>query len=143
MTVRHAEAEWQGTLREGKGQMKGESGAINAPFSFKSRFESEPATNPEELIGAAHAGCFSMALAAELEKAGFPARRVHTKAGVSFGPAGQGFAIARIDLQTEAEVPNIDEATFQKHAAGAKANCPVSKALAGVDIHLDAKLTAK
>ncbi|MGZ8852987.1 MAG: OsmC family protein [Thermoanaerobaculia bacterium] len=140
MPVRKAEAEWKGTLKEGKGEIKTESGAVNGQYSFGTRFENAKGTNPEELIGAAHAGCFSMAFAAGLEKAGKPAKRVHTTASVRLDKVGEGFGITKIDLVTEAEVPGIDEATFQQTAKGAKEGCPVSKALAGVQISLSAKL---
>jgi osmotically inducible protein OsmC len=141
MPVRKAEAEWKGTLKEGKGEIKTESGVLDkAQYSFSTRFESGKGTNPEELIGAAHAGCFSMAFAAGLEKAGKPAKRVHTTASVRLDKVGEGFGITKIDLVTEAEVPGIDEATFQRTAKGAKEGCPVSKALAGVQISLSAKL---
>jgi osmotically inducible protein OsmC len=140
MPVRKAEAEWKGTLKEGKGEIKTESGVLQAQYSFGTRFENGKGTNPEELIGAAHAGCFSMALAAALEKAGKPAKRVHTTAAVRLEKVGDGFGITKIDLETEAEVPGIDEATFQQTAKGAKEGCPVSKALAGVQISLNAKL---
>lgn len=140
MPTRKAEAEWKGTLREGKGTMKVESGAFSGPYSFGTRFENAKGTNPEELIGAAHAGCFSMALSAGLEKAGHPARRVHTTAAVKIDKVGDGFAITNIDLDCEAEVPGMDDAAFQQQADGAKKGCPVSKALAGVKISLKAKL---
>lgn len=140
MPVRKAEAEWKGTLKEGKGEIKTESGVLQAQYSFGTRFENGKGTNPEELIGAAHAGCFSMALAAALEKAGKPAKRVHTTAAVRLDKVGEGFGITKIDLETEAEVPGIDDATFQQTAKGAKENCPVSKALTGVQISLNAKL---
>jgi len=140
MPLRKAEAEWKGTLREGKGEIKTESGVLKAQYSFGTRFENGKGTNPEELIGAAHAGCFSMALAAALEKAGKPAKRVHTTAAVRLDKVGDGFGITKIDLETEAEVPGIDEATFQQTAKGAKENCPVSKALASVPITLNARL---
>ena len=140
MPLRKAEAEWKGTLKDGKGTIKSESGAINGQYSFSTRFENGVGTNPEELIGAAHAGCFSMALAAALEKGGHPAKRVHTTAAVRLDKVGEGFGITKIDLTTEAEVPGIDDAAFQQAAAGAKANCPVSRALTGVQISLQAKL---
>lgn len=140
MPVRKAEAEWRGTLRQGKGEVKVESGLFSGQYSFGTRFENAKGTNPEELIGAAHAGCFSMALSAGLEKAGHPAKRVHTTASVRLDKAGEGFGITKIDLDCEAEVPGIDEAGFQAEAKKAKENCPVSKALAGVNISLNAKL---
>lgn len=140
MTVRSAEAEWRGNLAEGAGRMRLGSGAFDGAYSFPSRFQEAPGTNPEELIGAAHAGCFSMALAAGLTKAGHAPTRVHTAARVHLDKAGEGFAITRIDLETEAEVPGIDDAAFQREAEAAKRNCPVSKALAGVEIGLKAVL---
>ena len=140
MPVRKAEAEWRGGLKDGKGTMKVESGAFSGPYSFGTRFENAKGTNPEELIGAAHAGCFSMALSAALEKAGHKPNRVHTTASVKLDKVGEGFGITNIDLVCEAEVPGIDEASFRQQAEGAKANCPVSKALAGTKISLNAKL---
>ena len=140
MAVRNADAQWSGGLMSGKGTMKLGSGAFEGPFSFKTRMEEGTGTNPEELIGAAHAGCFSMQFSAMLEHAGFPPDRVHTSAKVHFGPVDGGFAITKIELTTEGTVPGIDDAKFQELAAGAKAGCPVSKALAGTEIVLDAKL---
>ena len=140
MPVRKAEAEWKGTLKEGKGEIKTESGAVQGQYSFGTRFENGKGTNPEELIGAAHAGCFSMALAAGLERAGKPAKRVHTTATVKLDKVGESFAITNIDLVTEAEVPGIDDAAFQEQAKKAKEGCPVSKALTGTKISLNAKL---
>ncbi len=140
MAVRNADAQWSGGLKDGTGTMKLGSGAFEGPFSFKSRMEEGTGTNPEELIGAAHAGCFSMQFSAMLEHAGFPPDRIHTAAKVFFGPYGPGFSISKIELTTEGVVPGIDDAKFQELAAGAKANCPVSKALAGTEIVLDAKL---
>ncbi len=140
MPTRTADAQWSGGLMTGKGTMKLGSGAYEGPFSFKSRMEEGMGTNPEELIGAAHAGCFSMQFSAMLEHAGFPPDRVHTAAKVHFGPVDGGFAITKIELTTEGSVPGIDAAKFQELAQGAKAACPVSKALAGTEITLDAKL---
>jgi osmotically inducible protein OsmC len=140
MVARKADAEWQGDLRSGKGQVSLGSGAYSGPYSFRSRFESGDGTNPEELIGAAHAGCFSMALAAGLSAAGHAPERIHTEATVDIEQQDGGFAITRISLETEARVPGIDEAGFQEQAQAAKANCPVSKALAGTTIELEAKL---
>jgi osmotically inducible protein OsmC len=137
MPVRTSSAEWKGTLKEGSGTMRLASGAFEGPFTFASRFESGPGTNPEELIGAAHAGCFSMFLAALLSEAGFPPRSIRTRAAVHLEA---GPTIARIDLVTEAEVPGIDEKAFQAHAEAAKKNCPVSKALAGPQLTLSATL---
>jgi osmotically inducible protein OsmC len=140
MAVRSAEAEWKGNLREGQGTVKLGSGAYEGRYSFASRFESGTGTNPEELIGAAHAGCFSMALSAGLGRAGFTPTRIHTKAKVHLEKVGEGFGITRIELETEAQIPGIDAKTFQEHAEGAKKNCPVSKALTGAEITLQAKL---
>src|SRR6266576_356592 len=141
MPTRTADAEWQGDLRQGKGTMRVGSGAFEGSYSFKSRMGDETVgTNPEELIGAAHAGCYSMALSASLASAGFTPTRVHTTARVHFNPVEGGFAINPIDLETEAVVPGIDEATFQRIAQDAKVNCPVSKALASTPINLKATL---
>jgi lipoyl-dependent peroxiredoxin len=142
MPVRNAEAEWKGNLLEGQGHMKLGGGGYDGPYSFKSRMESGPGTNPEELIGAAHAGCFSMALSHQLATAGYPPKRIHTNAAVHFDKVEGGFAITGIDLTTEAEVPGIDSAKFQELAEGAKTGCPVSKALAGTQINLQARLVA-
>jgi lipoyl-dependent peroxiredoxin len=138
MAVRTSEATWKGTLREGSGTMKLASGAYEGDYTYASRFEEGKGTNPEELIGAAHAGCFSMFLSALLTKAEFPPTSVHTTATVhlSAGPT-----ITKIELVTEAEVPGIDDNQFAELANQAKAGCPVSKALAAVEeITLDAKL---
>ena len=140
MPVRKANAEWKGTLKDGGGTIALGSGAFEGQYSFGTRFEEGTGTNPEELIGAAHAGCFSMALNAGLGRAGFQPNRVTTSANVHLEKVEGGFGITKIELITEAEVPGIDEATFQEQAQGAKENCPVSKALAGVEIHLDATL---
>jgi osmotically inducible protein OsmC len=140
MVARKSDAEWQGDLRSGKGRMSLGSGAFSGSYSFPSRFESGEGTNPEELIAAAHAGCFSMALAHALSTAGHAPERIHTTATVQLEQQGAGFAITRIRLETEARVPGLDAAAFQEQARGAKENCPVSKALAGTTIELDAKL---
>ena len=140
MPTRNAEAEWNGSIMDGKGRMKLGSGAFEGAYSFKSRMEDGTGTNPEELIGAAHAGCFSMALSAALGQAGFKPESIQTKAAVKFDKVEGGFAITRIDLTSEAEVPEIDDAKFQEIAKSAKENCPVSKALAGTEIHLQANL---
>ena len=140
MAVRTSEAEWRGNLREGQGTMKLGSGAYEGSYSFASRFESGKGTNPEELIAAAHAGCYSMALSAGLSKAGFTPTRVHTTASVHLEPVEGGFGITRIELHTEAQIPGINNDTFQQQAEAAKKGCPVSKALAGTQITLDAKL---
>jgi len=140
MPVRNAEATWNGNLKEGKGSVKLGSGAFEGKYSFGTRFESAPGTNPEELIGAAHAGCYSMALAAGLGKAGFTPERVHTTAAVSLEKVGEGFKITKIRLVSEAKVPNIDAAKFQEIAQATKSGCPVSQALSATPIELDAKL---
>ena len=113
MPVRKAEAEWNGNLREGSGKVKLGSGAFEGSYSFGSRFENAKGTNPEELIGAAHAGCFSMALAAGLSKAGFQPKRVHTTATVTIDKVGEGFEITKIELDCDAAVPGIDESAFR------------------------------
>jgi osmotically inducible protein OsmC len=141
MPTRQSEAQWSGDLKQGKGTMKVGSGAYEGPYSFKSRMESGSGTNPEELLAAAHAGCFSMALSAMLSGAGHIPTSVHTVAKVSFDAVSGGFAITKIDLNTEAKVPGLDNAGFQKIAEEAKKGCPVSKALAAVpEISLTAKL---
>lgn len=143
MLVRRSTAAWQGSLVEGKGRMSLGSGAFTGAYSFGSRFESGTGTNPEELIGAAHAGCFSMAFAHALAQAGFPPREVATEASVSLDKGPAGFSIVRSDLVTEADVPGIDEALFARLAEDAKKGCPVSQALTGVQISLRAKLVSK
>jgi osmotically inducible protein OsmC len=135
-----AEAEWKGTLREGNGQFKAGSGLISGAYTFATRFESAKGTNPEELIASAHAACFSMALAAGLTKAGHKPNSIKTTANVTLDKVGEGFGITKIELDTVGDVPGVDAATFQQQAEGAKANCPVSKALAGVQISLKARL---
>ena len=140
MATRTGSAVWEGTLKEGKGTVKLGSGAFEGAYSFSSRFESGTGTNPEELIGAAEAGCFSMALSANLEKAGHPARRISTVATVKLESVGGGPKITSIDLKTEAQVPGIDEAKFRETAEQTKKTCPVSVALAGTEISLEAKL---
>ena len=140
MATRTGSAIWEGNLKGGKGKMKLGSGAFEGPYSFASRFENASGTNPEELIGAAEAGCFSMALSFNLEKAGHPARRVTTTATVKLEQAEGGFKITSIDLKTEADVPGVDEAKFREQAELTKKTCPVSVALAGAHINLDAKL---
>jgi osmotically inducible protein OsmC len=132
MAVRQSEAEWKGSLKEGAGRMRLGSGAFEGAYSFASRFESGTGTNPEELIGAAHSGCFSMALSAGLDRAGLPPARIHTVAKVHLGATDAGPTITQIDLEVEGEVPGLDAAGFQQHAETAKKNCPVSRALAGV-----------
>ena len=140
MPVRSSSAVWNGNLLQGSGTMKLGSGAYEGKYSFPSRFESGQGTNPEELIAAAHAGCYSMALSATLGKAGFNPTRVATTAKVHLEKVGEGFSITRIELVTEAQIPGIDNATFQTNAEAAKKGCPVSKALAAMEITLQAKL---
>jgi osmotically inducible protein OsmC len=139
MAVSKASATWNGTLKEGNGSVKGGNGAFEAPFTFGSRFEgSGQGTNPEELIGAAHAGCFSMFLAAQLTKEGKPPTSINTTATVTLG---DGPTVTKIVLDTVAVVPGVDEALFNDKVAFSKANCPISKALAAVpEIVINAKL---
>ena len=140
MTVRSAQALWNGTLREGDGKGRGESGFFDVPYSFGSRFEEAKGSNPEELIAAAHAGCFSMFLSAQLTKEGHPPTRIQTTAKVHLEA---GPTITRIELETEGVVPGIDQATFDTIALRAKEGCPVSKALAAVEtITLSSRLLA-
>jgi osmotically inducible protein OsmC len=136
---RTGDAIWQGDLRGGNGKVTTGSGAIREQaYSFRTRFENEPGTNPEELIAAAHAACFSMAFSAGLSNAGFTPESVHTKAVLTMEQEGGGWAVARIRLEVEGKVPNIDAATFQSQAENAKKNCPISKLLApglkGIDL---------
>lgn len=140
MITRQATARWEGNLQDGEGRLETESGAVRGPYSFRSRFEQGEGTNPEELIAAAHAGCFSMALSHQLSQDGFEPERVETTARVHLKKSEGGFAIPRIELNTKAQVPGISAEKFQQAAETAKTNCPVSKALAGVEIVLNASL---
>lgn len=140
MTVRKANARWQGDLKSGKGHMAFGSGAWEGQYSFSSRFESGTGSNPEELIAAAHAGCFSMALSNILAEAGHKPESVETHAKVHLEMGDDGPSIPRIELVTEAVVPGIDEDEFHQHAEAAKKGCPVSKVLAGAEISLNATL---
>jgi lipoyl-dependent peroxiredoxin len=141
MTIRTADAEWQGNLQQGQGHLRLGSGLFEGNYSFRSRMgDGADGTNPEELIAAAHAGCYSMALSAALAGAGFAPTRVHTSARVHFNPVEGGFAINPIDLEAEAVVPGLDEQTFLRIAQDAKVNCPVSKALSATPINLKATL---
>ncbi len=140
MSTRKAEATWKGDLKSGKGTLKLGSGLYEGNYSFASRFQNGTGTNPEELIGAAHSGCYAMALSNELAEAGFSPRSVDVRADVTLEVSDGGPVITAIKLSCEAEVPDIDEAEFRKYAEGAKEGCPVSKALAGTDILLDASL---
>ena len=139
MPTRKAEATWTGDLKTGNGNYSGASGALKGSYSFGTRFENAPGTNPEELIGAAHAACYSMALAAGLGKAGHQPKRVHTSADVTLDKVGEGFKITKIVLNTEGEVPGIDEKTFREFAEKTKTGCPVSQALAATPIELNVK----
>ena len=140
MAVRTARAEWDGALRDGSGTMALGGGAFEGQYSFSSRFEEGPGTNPEELIGAAHAGCFSMFLANVLSEAGQEPGRVETTARVHLDQTDDGPAITRVELETEAEVSGIDDEEFQRHVDAAKTGCPVSKALGAIDISVNARL---
>ena len=143
MPTRTANARWNGSLQEGDGTMRMASGAYEGPYSFQSRFEEGEGTNPEELIAAAHAGCFSMALSGELGRQGHEVESVETEARVHLEKVEGGFAIKRIELRTRASVPGIDNDDFQKSAQAAKEGCPVSQALAAVDsIEVDAQLAS-
>jgi osmotically inducible protein OsmC len=140
MPQRKAQAQWRGSLKDGSGSMEFGSGAFKGNFSFASRMENGPGTNPEELVGAAEAGCFSMAFANALTEAGHAPQEIRTSANVNFEKTDKGWTITRIDLTTEGIVPGVDEATFARIADDAKKNCPVSKALTGSQINLKATL---
>jgi osmotically inducible protein OsmC len=142
MQKSHAQAKWEGTLKQGKGVMKLGSGAFEGAYSFASRFEGAAGTTPEELIAAAHAGCFSMALAMLLEQAGYEPRQIKTEAEVTLDQVDDGFKITAIELQTKAEVPGIDADAFEQQAQAAKKGCPVSQALAATRIELKTELNA-
>src|SRR5262244_4008275 len=138
--IRKAKAVWHGTGRAGDGNLSTDSGVLSeTPYSFRTRFENEKGTNPEELIAAAHAGCFTMALAFQLQGAGFTPTELSTEAAVSLEPEGQGFRITRSALTLRANVPNLDQTKFAEMAGEAEKNCPVSKVL-NAQITLDAKL---
>jgi osmotically inducible protein OsmC len=140
MAIRTGQAVWEGNLRDGKGTVKLGSGAFEGQYSFSSRFEEGKGTNPEELIGAAHAGCFSMALSGALTEAGFTPKKITTTANVHLQKGEKGFRITLIELNTEAQIPRIDKNRFQEIAESAKKNCPVSQALAATEIKLQAQL---
>ena len=138
--IRKAKAVWRGTGRDGSGNLSSDSGVLAAtPYSFRTRFENEKGTNPEELIAAAHAGCFTMAVAFQLQAAGYTPAELNSEAAVTLEPEGQGFRISRSALTLRAQVPNLDEAAFARMAGDAEKNCPVSKVL-NAAITLDAKL---
>ncbi|THD58852.1 OsmC family protein [Phenylobacterium sp.] len=140
--IRKANAVWRGTGRDGTGDLTTQSTVLNAtPYSFKTRFEDQPGTNPEELIAAAHAGCFTMAVAFALQQAGLTALELRTEAQVSLDPDGAGFKISKSALTLRAKIPGVDDAKFQEIARGAEQNCPVSKVL-NAEITLDAQLEA-
>jgi osmotically inducible protein OsmC len=138
---RKAEARWTGDLKTGRGTVRLGSGAFEGAYSFMSRFENGPGTNPEELLGAAHAGCFSMALSLALSMAGHAVTSVATTATVHLDKVGAGFAITRIDLATRGVVPGVSAAEFQRLAEETKINCILSRALAAVPMELDAQLS--
>jgi len=140
MPTRTANATWEGGLKGGKGSFKGESGAINGAYSFGSRFESGTGSNPEELLAAAEAACFSMALAGALERAGTPSTKIETKAACTVEKQDAGFGITTMKLTVRASVPGVDKAAFQKAVQDTKTGCPVSKALTGVKIDVEAQL---
>ena len=140
MTTTHGSAKWQGGIKDGKGAISTKSGALNEyPYGFASRFEGKPGTNPEELIGGAHAGCFTMALSLILEQAGFKAEEMNTKAEISLVKQGDGFAITKSQLTLRAKIPGIGDAKFRELAGMAEKGCPVSKVL-NCEISLDAAL---
>jgi osmotically inducible protein OsmC len=137
--IRKAKAVWNGTGRDGSGHLSSDSGVLaTTPYSFKTRFENEKGTNPEELIAAAHAGCFTMALAFGLQRAGFTPTELSTEAAISLEQEGSGFKISRSALTLRASVPNLDQPTFMRLAGEAEKNCPVSRVL-NAEITLDAK----
>ncbi len=139
--TRKADAEWNGGIMDGKGTVKLGSGAFEGAYSFQSRFGDDTvATNPEELIAAAHAGCYTMALSGNLGKAGYEPKHIHTTANVKIEKQGEGFVIPNIDLETEASVDGISDEEFQKIAEETKKTCPVSQVLSGAEISLNAKL---
>ena len=142
MSIKTASAIWHGSLTGGSGHLTTESGKLDTDYAWKSRAEDGPGTNPEELIGAAHAGCFSMALAHALAEAGHEATEIRTEAKVHFGPDGDGFAISKIVLHVDATVPGLDEAEFQKHAEATKTGCPVSKALSATPLELNTSFSS-
>jgi osmotically inducible protein OsmC len=140
MTVRNSKAVWKGKLQQGEGKIELGSGAYKDVYSFASRFEQGTGTNPEELVAAAHSGCFSMALAHELEQAGYDSDKIDTDCSISLEKADVGFRIAKIELRTKAKVPGLDIKAFLRLAEAAKVNCPLSQALRSVEIELQAEL---
>jgi len=142
MTTRNAHARWNGNIKDGKGQVDFGNGAFKGAYSFASRFEDGKGTNPEELLGAAHASCFAMALSLALGKAGFEVAYIDATAHVTISPQQGGFRITKSHIVCEARVPGIDHAMFVQQAEAAKTGCPVSQALAGTEISLEARLAA-
>jgi osmotically inducible protein OsmC len=142
MTTRNAHARWERSIKDGKGQVDFGNGAFKGAYSFASRFQDGKGTNPEELLGAAHASCFAMALSLALGKAGFKPDYIDATAQVTVAPQNGGFKITKSHIVCEARVPGIDQAMFAQHAQAAKAGCPVSQALAGTEISLEARLAA-
>ncbi len=141
MIKKHGSAKWSGGIKDGEGQVSTETGVLSdQPYGFKNRFEGVKGTNPEELIGAAHAACYAMAMSGGFEDNGSKATSIDVKSTVSLEPDGDGFSITKIHLTVSASAPNIDEATFQKIAQETKDGCPVSKVLKGAEITMDAKL---
>lgn len=140
MAIHNARAIWEGDLKRGKGSVFLGEGGVELPFDFAARFGKGAGSNPEELIGGAHAGCYSMALAHELVLAGHPPTKIETIARVHLEKTGEGFSIPKIELETEADIPGIDDETFHRFAEDAKENCVVSRVLTGAEITLDAKL---
>ena len=140
MATRFADAEWRGNLQEGQGKMRLGTGMFEGNYSYKSRFTEGPGTNPEELIAAAEAGCFTMAFSNELSKAGFTPTLVKTHAEVKMEMVNNALTITKVQLNTEAQVPGIDEKRFQEIGEGAKKNCPVSRALSAIQVELNARL---
>jgi len=140
MPVRKAEAVWHGSFKEGHGHMRFGEGDFEVDYSAGARFEEDPGGNPEQLLGAAHAGCFSMALASGLSKAEFPPKSIHTTAEVHLEKTGAGWSVTRIHLTTEVEAAGIEDSAFFELAEKAKQNCPISRALGNVEISLEARL---
>ncbi|MGH2606736.1 MAG: OsmC family protein [Anaerolineales bacterium] len=140
MPDRYAEAVWEGDLKQGSGRMKLPAAGVEGRYTYRSRFEDGPGTNPEELLAAAHAGCFSMALAGNVGKAGFTPSRITTKATVTADRVEGRFTVTGILLETSAQVPGMEAAKFQELAEDAKVNCPISRALAGIPMQLSAQL---
>ena len=138
--ARTATVRWEGDIARGRGHIETQSGKVGADYSFGTRFSGDPGTNPEELLAASHAACFSMALSLAMTRAGHPPASIDTTARVHLHKAGDGFDVPRIELETRVSATGLDEATFAGLAEGAKANCPISRALRAVDIVLDARL---